>query len=190
MIASALLLTIAYVAVAALLLNLNLATRYSAGVKALAIVLVSLLYFGAWHGYRGLVGWPSPDPLPEKFRVLWISLDEPDKANGLPGSVDYWVRTLDSAGLVSGAPRAYRLPWSEAEAEAAQEALDRMDEGEVLDARRTRAPLVKADEAPVFQEEEWGNRISPGEEVRRSKFEFVAVERPSLPAKQSPPPGE
>lgn len=190
MIVPALVLTLAYVMVAALLLNMNLATRYSAGVKALVIVLVSLLYFGAWHGYRGLMGWPTPDPLPEGFRVLWISIDEPDKASGLPGSLDYWVRALDSAGLASGPPRAHRLVWSEAEAEAAQEALDRMDEGEVLDARRTRLPLANLDEAPVSQEEEWGNRVSSGEEVRRSKFEFMAVGRPSLPAKQSPPPGE
>jgi hypothetical protein len=188
-IASALVLTLAYVTVAALLLNMSLATRYSARVKTLVIVLVSLLYFGAWHGYRGLMGWPTPDPLPESFRVLWISIDEPDKASGLPGSLDYWVRALDSAGLASGAPRAYTVPWSEAEAEAAQEALDRMDEGEVLDARRTRAPLASPDEAPVFQEEEWGNRISPGEEVRRSKFEFMAVGKPNLPAKPPSAPG-
>ena len=189
MIASALVLTLAYVIVAALLLNMNLATRYSAGVKALVIVLVSLLYFGAWHGYRGLMGWPSPDPLPEKFRVLWISIDEPDKANGLPGSLDYWVRALDSAGLASGPPRAHRLVWTEAEAEAAQEALDRMDEGEVLDARRSRAPLARVNEAPVLEEEEWGNRISPGEDVRRSTFEFMAVGKPNLPGKPPSVPG-
>ncbi len=47
MIASALVLTLAYVTVAALLLNMSLATRYSARVKTLVIVLVSLLYFGA-----------------------------------------------------------------------------------------------------------------------------------------------
>ncbi len=187
MIASALMITVAYVALAALLLNLNLATRYSAPVKALAIVLVSLLYFATWHGVRGLMGWPTADPLPADFRVLWISIDEPDKANALPGSIDYWVRALDSAGLGSGAPRAYRLPWSEEEAEAAEEALKRMDEGEVLDARRTRMPLAPVDDAPVFQEEEWGNRISVGEEAPRSMFEFMAVERPRLPAKQAPP---
>jgi hypothetical protein len=170
-------------------LNMNLATRYSARVKALVIVLVSLLYFGAWHGYRGLMGWPTPDPLPEKFRVLWISIDEPDKANGLPGSLDYWVRALDSAGLASGPPRAHRLVWTEAEAEAAQEALDRMDEGEVLDARRSRAPLARVNEAPVLEEEEWGNRISPGEDVRRSKFEFMAVGKPNLPGKPPSAPG-
>jgi hypothetical protein len=185
--ASALVLTIAYVAVAALLLNMNLATRYSAPVKTLAVVLVSLLYFGTWHGVRGLMGWPTAEPMPAEFRVLWISIDEPDKVNALPGSIDYWVRALDSAGLASGSPRAHRLAWSEEEAEAAEEALERMEEGEVLDARRTRMPLAVVDESPVFQEEEWGNRISVGEEAPRSMFEFMAVERPSLPTKQAPP---
>jgi hypothetical protein len=185
--ASALVLTLAYVAVAALLLNLNLATRYGAPVKTLAIVLVSLLYFGTWHGVRGLMGWPSAEPMPDNFRVLWISIDEPDKSNSLPGAIDYWVRALDSAGLASGAPRAHRLAWSEAEAEAAAEALRRMEEGEVLDARRTRMPLAPVDEEPVYQEEEWGNRIAVGEETPRSKFEFLAVQKPSLPKKHAPP---
>ena len=69
MTASVLWLTLAYVAVAALLLNFNLKTRYAMGLKAAAIVVVSLLYFGAWHGSRGLMGWPRPDPL----RVCSIS---------------------------------------------------------------------------------------------------------------------
>ena len=52
-------LTIAYVAVGALLLNLNLATRRPVAVKVLAILLVSALYAGVWYGHRALMGWAT-----------------------------------------------------------------------------------------------------------------------------------
>jgi hypothetical protein len=180
---AALVLTLAYVAVAALLLNLNLATRYRVGVKAAAIVMVSLLYVGAWQGIRGLMGWPTPDLMPEKFRVLWITIEEPDKGEGLPGSIYYWARALDEAGLPGGAPRAYSVPWSEEEAESAQAALERMEEGEVLDGRRTRAMLSQAEGDAAAPEEDWGGRGSVGEDERPPLFEFIPVAPPTLPAK-------
>ena len=48
-------LSLAYAAVAALLLNLNLATQWSGAVKTGAIVLVSGLYVGAWQGHQDLL---------------------------------------------------------------------------------------------------------------------------------------
>ncbi|MFB3107450.1 MAG: hypothetical protein ACE1ZA_21360, partial [Pseudomonadales bacterium] len=58
-------LSIAYAAVAALLLNLNLATRWSGAVKTGAILLVSGLYIGAWQGHQALLGWATPGAMPE-----------------------------------------------------------------------------------------------------------------------------
>jgi len=187
MTASVLWLTLAYVAVAALLLNLNLKTRYGKAFKAAAIGVVSLLYFGAWHGSRGLMGWPSLDSMPERFRVLWIAMEEPDKASGAPGSIYYWVRALDAAGIAVGAPRAHAIPWSEEEAESAQAALDRMQEGERLDGRRSRRPLASPEEAPPVDDEAWGTRGSTSPGDRRPVFEFMPVAPPALPAKEDPP---
>ena len=78
------LLTLAYVAIAALLLNLNLATRHSRTVKVAAIMLVTALYVGAWHGHKGLLGWASDDALPERFRLHYATVEEADKAGGTP----------------------------------------------------------------------------------------------------------
>jgi hypothetical protein len=183
---SPLLLTLAYVAVAALLLNLNLASRSSRAVKAVAILMVSLLYLGAWHGYRGLVGWPSPDPLPDDFRVLWISIEDPDKVSGEPGAIYYWVRELDAGGLAAGPPRAFSVPWDEDDAEAAQSALDGMEDGETFDGRRTRMPMAQIEEEHSAIDDEGGVRASLGEEDRRPSFEFVSVAPPTLPAKTLP----
>ena len=110
MIGAVVALSVTYAVVAALLLNLNLATRYSPWIKATAILVVTVLYAGTWLGTRNLLGWASPDPIPDTFRVLWISMDEPDKSSGTPGSIYFWVRELDEAGLPKGEPRAHRIP--------------------------------------------------------------------------------
>ena len=101
MIGAVVALSVTYAVVAALLLNLNLGTRASPRIKGTAIVLVTVLYAGTWFGTRNLLGWASPDPIPENFRVLWISMDEPDKSSGTPGSIFFWLRQLDEAGTVA-----------------------------------------------------------------------------------------
>ncbi|MEE3328350.1 MAG: hypothetical protein VX252_13515 [Myxococcota bacterium] len=182
-----LLLTLAYVAVAALLLSLNLATRYSGWIKALAIVLVSMLYVGTWLGYRGLLGWPSPEPMAADFRVLWISIEDPDKTSSRPGHIYYWVRALDEVGEVVGPPRAHAVPWEEATAEEAQRALDEMEEGRVLNGRRTRGMLSASETSVMAAEDQTGSRAVPGEDDPEVQFEFYSVPPPSLPAKEALP---
>ena len=105
---SIIVLSIAYAAVAALLLNLNLATRYAGWIKGASVVLVTGLYVGSWSGLNGLMGWATPAVLPEEFRVMWIAMDEPDKKTRESGHIYFWVRELDEAGLPIGAPRARR----------------------------------------------------------------------------------
>ncbi|MAI27341.1 MAG: hypothetical protein CMN75_15040 [Spirochaeta sp.] len=184
---SVLTLTLAYVAVAALLLSLTLATRYPVWVKGLAILLVSGLYFGTWLGYQGLLGWPSNQPMPSEFRVLWISIEDPDKGSSEPGHIYYWLRALDESGAVSGPPRAHAVPWDEATAEEAQRALDELEEGEVLNGRRTRGVLNASEPPPQVADLEAGVRSIPGAEDREVDFKFYSVPPPSLPAKDSPP---
>ena len=120
--APAVLLTLAYVGVAALLLNLNLATRHPGAVKAGAIALVAALYVGAWHGHKGLLGWASDDPLPARFRLHYATVEEPDKGTGAPGTIYLWISALDGA-VAQRAPRAYRVTWDADTARAVLDAL-------------------------------------------------------------------
>ena len=55
-----LLLGLAYAALAALLLSLNLETKYRREIKIGAIVAVTLLYVGTYHGAQNLRGWALP----------------------------------------------------------------------------------------------------------------------------------
>lgn len=182
-----LLLTLAYVAVAVLLLNLNLATRHKGWVKGVAIIIVSMLYFGTWLGYKGLMGWPSADAMKTEFRVLWITIEDPDKSSSTPGHIYYWVRELDEAGLVVGPPRAHAVPWGEKEAEEAQRALNEMGEGRILNGRRTRGMLSAKDPLLATSEAQAGTRTGTGEDDSPALFEFYSVPPVSLPAKQDPP---
>ena len=182
MTAAVVLLSIAYAAVAALLLSLNLATRYAVWVKVLAILLVTGLYGATWAAWNGMLGWATPAALPMEFRVLWITMDEPDKRTHEPGAIFFWIRELDEAGLPIGAPRAHRIPWSEDAAETAQAALNELEEGELLNGRLGRN-LVGEGETPNDQADYAGDSSVTGAGGERPQFEFLRVPPPSLPPK-------
>lgn len=176
------LLAIAYAAVAALLVTLNLVTRYAAWVKGLVILIVTVFYGVSWAAWNGLLGWATPAELPADFRVLWIAMDEPDKQTREPGYIYFWVRELDEAGLAVGPPRAHRVSWSEDAAEAAQDAIEALEEGELLNGRLGRN-LVSEQEVIDEQADYAGESSITGGGGERPRFEFVRVPPPTLPAK-------
>ena len=182
---SVILLSIAYAAVAALLLNLSLATRYAGWIKGASVLLVTGLYVGSWSGLNGLMGWATPAVLPEEFRVMWIAMDEPDKKTRESGHIYFWVRELDEAGLPMGAPRAHRIIWSEDAAEAAEEALKQIEEGELLNGRLSHN-LVSQQKEVEEGVEYAGDPSVSGTGGERPNFEFVRVPPPALPPKSVP----
>ncbi len=185
-------LTVAYVGVAALLLNLNLATQWGAAVKIAAIVLVTGMYAASWHGLHGLLGWATYEPLPSEFKLHWITVDEPDKTTGAEGSIYFWVRELDEAQLPKGAPRSHRVAWSEEVAEAAQAALEQLEKGQPLNGFVTRQLISPGDVDPMAEQivegEDYYNDAQPlsGDDEQALIFEFRRVPPPDLPAKPLP----
>ena len=180
-------LTIAYVAVAALLLNLNLATRWNVFVKIGAVVLVTALYVTSWQGHKELLGWATGEPLPDDFRVHWVTVDEPDKATGTAGTIYVWVRELDSSGLPHGQPRAHRLTWDEATAKAAEEALEQLKGGDLLDGRLRHDIVDPLEEPPPVENGNYNSSaFSSTTSGDRPQFEFSRVPPPALPPKPVP----
>ena len=179
------LLSLAYAATAGLLLNLNLATKYALWIKGLSIVVVTGLYVGSWAGYHGITGWATSEPMPDEFRVLWITMDEPDKVTGEPGAIFFWVRELDEAGLPMGEPRAHTVAWSEDSAEAAEEALEQMEEGQLLNGRLGRNVVTERDASEAGLEYA-GEQSVTGQGGERPNFEFIRVPPPALPPKSIP----
>jgi hypothetical protein len=185
--ATVLLLTLAYMVIAALLLNLNLATRYNSWIKGAVIVFTTGLYAGTWYGYKGMTGWASTVSLPETFRVLWINIDEPLKSGDKPGYIFYWVRQLDEAGLPVGSPRAHRVDWDEASAEAAENVLSALESGEQRNGRLSRSLIVhEENEAEVELADQGEEQSVSGVGGGVVSIEFLEVPPRTLPAKPTP----
>lgn len=144
------LLSVAYVVVAALLLNLNLKSSQAPWVKVAAIVVTTCLYIFSWFGYQAMSGWASTQPLPEQFRLLWVSIEERQQQDRNPGYIYYWVRTLDEAGLPVGPPRAHRIKWSESAAETAEAAVSSLEEGQALNGTLSRNLMTPSEEGDAI----------------------------------------
>ena len=172
------LLTVAYVAVAALLLHLNLGTRRRGATKVAAIALVTALYVGAWHGHKALRGWASDDPLPERFRLHFATVENPDKASRTPGTIYLWVSSLDKPAA-RREPRAYRITWDADTARAVLDALAEVERGVSMEGTATglsETGRVRSVE-PAERVQVDGAREPPG------KIVFRPVPTPVLPPK-------
>jgi len=103
--------TVAYMALAVLLLSLNIYSRWPAWVKVGAVALTGLLYYVTYISLESFLGWPARAALPQKFMMLAGSIDEPDEETGSRGAIHIWAVSLEDDRLGSE-PRAYRAPYS------------------------------------------------------------------------------
>jgi hypothetical protein len=77
--------------------------------RALLVVAACGFDFWAYAAVHDMWGWPSADPLPERFVLLAAVIEEPN--NKAPGALYVWVNALEN-GKPALQPRAYRLPYS------------------------------------------------------------------------------
>lgn len=84
-------------------------SRWPAWLKGLLVVGVTVFYFYADEAVHGIWGWPSPDPLPERFSLLAAVIDEPTAKSS--GGLYIWVSAIEN-GRPAAQPRAYRLPYT------------------------------------------------------------------------------
>ena len=172
-----------YALVAALLLTLCISLPGRRLLKIGLIGLVSVFYAATWIEHQNMLGWPTSKALPEDFRVMWITIDEPDKASSKPGGIFFWLRTLDEAGIPQGTPRAYRVPFSEAAAEEAQAALDKMEDGKVINGSQSRNVLSEKDKESKPENNYEGDSNVSGDDGFTPTFSLREVPPPTLPAK-------
>jgi hypothetical protein len=81
------------------------------------IMVLPLFYVGHYFGLKALQGWPTGQASPERFEVLAERVVEPDVRSGEPGAVYLWIQSADD-----DRPRAFRLPYSKALHQEANEA--------------------------------------------------------------------
>ena len=123
-------LTIAYGLLAAIAMLLLFNSRIPGILRGGLTVAVVVLMFLTYRGIGDLRGLPSDDMLPDKFRLYWAKIEEPDKLSGAPGSVFLWIRELDDDNYELGLPRAHKLPYSEELASLVIGAMQQIQAGE------------------------------------------------------------
>lgn len=181
-----------YVAIAVLLLSLNLASRWHWGIKATAIAITTVFFGVSYVSIAGLIGWPSEARMPEHFQLHWATVIEPDKLIGLPGSIFLWVEGLDENNIPAGTPRAFRVPYSRELVDRIGRAKERIEQGtdQVGTARELDVPEGQPDEdrrlaaAPPRQDEP-GSTGDPTAFVQHiPSIDFEDMPPPVLPPKQ------
>jgi|TARA_R100000808_G_scaffold3827_2_gene13124 hypothetical protein len=115
-------LTIAFVLLAAIILWFVIGSKGQWHLKALCIALT--LYFSLClsQSLHDVAGWPSSDELPDKFEIHWGLIQEPDKVTGEEGRIYLWLTPKeeeeDSGWILSfydaitDTPRVYSIPYS------------------------------------------------------------------------------
>lgn len=111
---SMVLMTIAYGALAALLLAILTRLPVARLTKAVAIVAMCAFNIAVFFWSQGLAGWSSATAVPERFQLLWARVVEPNPAKDQMGAIHLWVEALDDRNIPSGEPRAFLLPYSSA----------------------------------------------------------------------------
>lgn len=181
-----------YVLIAVLLLSLNLASRWHWGVKAAAVVITTCFFGVSYLSMGELVGWPAEARIPEHFQLHWAIVVEPDKLNGLPGSIYLWIEGLDENNMLAGTPRAYRLPYSRELADRIGHAKERIEQGadQLGTAREleTREGAPEGDRRLASAPPRQGEPASTGDPTafiqHQPSIQFEDMPPPALPPKQ------
>ena len=126
-----------YVAIAVLLLSMNLTSRWRWWVKAAAIVVTGGCFVGSYFALTSLLGWPSADDPPPRFALLAPRVVEPDRITGATGVIYLWLEALDENNIPSGRPRSYSLAYTQDFANAVSQAHDLLANGEDVEGSLT-----------------------------------------------------
>ncbi len=125
---------LAYIALAVLLLSLNIFSRWRWWVKAGAMVICGVFFVVSYFAISSLLGWPDPDQPPGRFSVVATRVVEPNRAAGNEGAIYLWVETLDDDNIPSGIPLSYQLPYTDELARTVEGVQEAIDSGDSIEA--------------------------------------------------------
>lgn len=150
----------AYVLLAVLLLSLNIVSRWRFWVKAGAILVTTLAFFGTYFAITGLLGWPSAQSLPARFSLLSTRIIEPDKATGAPGRLFMWVEEIDEDNQPSADPRNHEVAYTTELAEKLYGAQQLLNQGQEVLGEMLEEPKGEEGEGDASSGES-GSSIAP-----------------------------
>jgi len=118
----------AYVLIALLLLSINLYSIWSWKIKGGTIIITSLFYIITYMSFPPLLGWPTGDNPPERFRLIAGHVEQPDKLTGDEGAIYLWMTQIDDLSSTTP-PRAYEFPYLNAPHEVVYNATSKLNKG-------------------------------------------------------------
>jgi hypothetical protein len=98
-----------------------------------------------WGVVSDLIGWPTTNELPNKYRVYWIQVETPSARNGNAGAIFVMASDLDKSApdrIIIGhkfgadSPRLYKLPYSPEAHKQAQGIVAKIKKGMVVRMQR------------------------------------------------------
>jgi hypothetical protein len=101
-----------WLALAVLLLSLNLRSGWRWPVKAGAIALSLGFLVVGFLALEAMFGWPTEAAPPARFQLHAAVVDEPDRLRGSGGAIYLWLSPQDPGADRSEPPRAFALPYS------------------------------------------------------------------------------
>ena len=126
--ATVVLLIIGYVVLGYLLLLFNLRTGFPWFLKAVMVLIVTFFYVFTYNSYKSLLGWPTKDFLPERFRLIAAQIYEPNVILNSEGSIYVWITDMnDQSGLST--PRSFQITYNKETHEKLSKALVNIKNG-------------------------------------------------------------
>jgi len=114
--------------------------------KALLVPVVLYYCIIVYLSLGSLSGWSAKESLPEKFRIHWVVIEEPEKIGTDTGSIHLWLSATEetenkpinkflypfTSQRKTGEPRAYRMAYSQKMHESMEKTMEQLKQGKVV----------------------------------------------------------
>ena len=105
------LILLGYVALGFLLLIFSMRTNFHWILKATMIVTLTFFYISTYKSFNNLLGWPTKESLPDRFRLIAAQIYEPNIVINSEGSIFLWITNMNEKSGLS-TPRSIELNYS------------------------------------------------------------------------------
>ena len=100
-----------YVLLGFLLIVFNLRTKFHWLIKSTMIITVTFFCIFTYSSFKNLLGWPTKDFVPERFRLISAQIYEPNVILNSEGVIYLWITDMNSKSGLS-TPRSFQLAYN------------------------------------------------------------------------------
>jgi len=181
-------LAVAYGLLAVVASLVALHSRLSLVLRIGLVASVVVLIFTTYRGIGDLRGLPSDTDPPDRFRLYWAQIEEPNKLTKDPGSIFLWIGELDEDFFVVGMPRAHKLPYTEELAVLVADAQKKIAAGEQIAGEIQEDAQGEGTAEELALEAQQGDEGTSGSRVgqRFLQFDFGSLRFETAPAPTTP----